>query len=223
MKNAFTTFIGCQTIISCPPVYQKRAFFCLISPFCFKIRPKRGKTSQTPYCNQQILYTAPIHWLKYTTITTNISIYLYLGLFQDPLAQSSVTPVCLPWTSKNPGHDLKKFKVKKATIAGWGAVTNNVAATIANILDFQASTRYLNKSKNISYTFVCISTSFRVLRAPESCSNYFFQPFSTFSVEKSILTSFQVHAAPEIWSKYTTYIPLVTFLQKALQELPDIK
>ena len=71
-----------------------------------------------------------------------------MGLFQDPLVQSSVTPVCLPWTLKNPGHDLKNVKVNKATITGWGAITNNAVETRANILDFQASTRYSNNSNN---------------------------------------------------------------------------
>ena len=37
--------------------------------------------------------------------------------------------------------------------------------------------------KCIFYIFLlCISTSFWLLRAPKSCSNYFFLPFSTFSV-----------------------------------------
>ena len=55
-----------------------------------------------------------------------------------------------------------------------------------------------------------------VLHAPESWSNYSFQPFSTFfdhfkpfstkkveTAEKSSSTSFRVRAAPESWSKYT--------------------
>ena len=63
---------------------------------------------------------------------------------------------------------------------------------------------------------LCISTSFWVLRTPESWLNYFFQLFSTFFVhlnhfqwfhvwnQQSSSTSFWVRAAPESWLKYTT-------------------
>ena len=95
----------------------------------------------------------------------------WLGLFQDPLVQSSVTPVCLPWTSKNPGHDLKNVKVNKATITGWGAITNNAVETRANILDFQASTRYLNNSNNIKFTFLQ-----KASREPSDVTTWSLQP-----------------------------------------------
>ena len=57
---------------------------------------------------------------------------------------------------------------------------------------------------NMAMTWMlCTLTSFRVLRAPESCSIYFFQPFSTNEqkswkrLKKSVSTSFQVCTAPK--------------------------
>ena len=82
---------------------------------------------------------------------------------------------------------------------------------------------------------LCILTSFWVVQAPKSWSNYFFQPFSTFFVLFKpfsvilclrstvwssllcILTSFWVLRSPESWSNYF-FPPFSTFfVKKVLQ------
>ena len=97
-----------------------------------------------------------------------------------------------------------------------------------SLLTFQTSICCIFRKGQV----LCILTSFPVLCAPESWSNYFFQPFSTFFVnfktfsvisrpeinkkhikmnkkrlntaEKCSLASIRVCAAPGSWSKYTT-------------------
>ena len=67
---------------------------------------------------------------------------------------------------------------------------------------------------------LCISTSFQVLAAPESWSNYFFtlkklcnEQKRLKTAEKSSWTSFQVLLAPESWSKYKTDLPFESQIQ----------
>ena len=56
------------------------------------------------------------------------------------------------------------------------------------------------------YYLLCILTSIWLLRAPKSWLKHFFQPFSSFFVQKNISTSVWVCAAPKSWSKYTIII-----------------
>jgi hypothetical protein len=68
--------------------------------------------------------------------------YYFYFVFQDSVQQYTVTPVCLPWKSDSPGQDLTQLKVNKATITGWGKITNNETESRKNYADFQAATRY---------------------------------------------------------------------------------
>jgi hypothetical protein len=54
--------------------------------------------------------------------------------YEDP-AKSSVSPVCLPWASNDPGKDYVPGDL--ATITGWGRITNNAQISFANYLKFK--------------------------------------------------------------------------------------
>ena len=69
-----------------------------------------------------------------------------VGMFFDNSAQYSVTPVCLPWKSDNPGQDLTNLKINRATITGWGKITNNETESQKNYAEFQAATRYQGRA-----------------------------------------------------------------------------
>lgn len=56
---------------------------------------------------------------------------------------SNVAPVCLPWNTTDPGHNLRS--PQKATVSGWGRVTNDRTITNKNYLEFSVSERLLQK------------------------------------------------------------------------------
>ena len=80
--------------------------------------------------------------LLWNIIIKDCTFINFFGIFQDNSAQYSVTPVCLPWKSDNPGQDLTNLKINRATITGWGKITNNETESQKNYAEFQAATRY---------------------------------------------------------------------------------
>ncbi len=58
-------------------------------------------------------------------------------------AKPTITPVCLPWNTDDPGSKL--VKDDSLTVTGWGKVTNDRRITRKNYKQFNAAARVLQK------------------------------------------------------------------------------
>ena len=72
---------------------------------------------------------------------------------------------------------------------------NLVVANFITENEIRSAVLTLKKQELWRIQMLCILTSFRVLRAPESWLKHFFQPFSTFFVHKTVYQQFIEYGA----------------------------
>jgi len=107
--------------------------FCLPKPQTFRI------DKVTQHQNWEFKLFQEGYDIALVRIRGEIKLF---GVGDDGM-DSFVSPVCLPWNSNDPGHDVTTGD--KTTVTGWGRMTNNATVSSENYKQFNAASRTLQK------------------------------------------------------------------------------